>query len=131
VHDFLTVGAPAPLQEGVAAGLEQLQREYYDGLLADYAVRRKVMCQGLRDAGFRCTPPAGSYYVLADFSDLSSLNDIEFSESLTRNIGVAVVPGSSFYSSPELGRKLVRFAFCKTVDLLEEAVQRLLSLRDS
>ncbi len=131
VHDFLTVGAPAPLQEGVAAGLEQLQREYYDGLLADYAVRRKVMCQGLLDAGFRCTPPTGSYYVLADFSDLSSLNDIEFSKSLTRNIGVAVVPGSSFYSSPELGRKLVRFAFCKTVDLLEEAVQRLLSLRDS
>jgi aminotransferase len=129
VHDFLTVGAPAPLQEGVAAGLEQLPQEYYDGLLADYEVRRRVICQGLLDAGFKCVPPHGSYYVLADFSDLSGLDDIEFSYWLAQEIRVAVVPGSSFYSTPEEGRTLVRFAFCKTVDVLEEAAQRLLTVR--
>jgi len=129
VHDFLTVGAPAPLQEGVAAGLELLDRDYYDSLLADYTVRRDVMCRGLVEAGFQCAAPQGSYYILAGFSDLSDLPDDEFSCWLTSEIGVAVVPGSSFYSSPEDGRKLVRFAFCKTVDVLEEATQRLLALR--
>jgi aminotransferase len=129
VHDFLTVGAPAPLQEGVAAGLEQLGRDYYDALLAEYRVRRDVICQGLAAAGFKCTYPAGSYYVLADFSDLSDLPDYEFCTWLTKEKGVAVVPGSSFYSSPSVGRKLIRFAFCKTVDVLEEAVARLMTTR--
>ena len=129
VHDFLTVGAPAPLQEGVAAGLELLGRDYYDSLLADYTVRRDVMCRGLVEAGFQCDAPQGSYYVLADFTALSDLPDDEFSYWLTSEIGVAVVPGSSFYSSPEHGRNLVRFAFCKTVDVLEEAVRRLIALR--
>jgi aminotransferase len=125
VHDFLTVGAPAPLQEGVAAGYEKLGREYYDGLRADYEVRRRVMYRGLLDAGFKCGCPHGAYYIMADFSDLSDLPDDEYSYWLTRDAGVAVVPGSSFFSVPELGRKLVRFAFCKTVDVLEAAVQRL------
>ncbi len=125
VHDFLTVGAPAPLQEGVAAGYEKLGREYYDGLRADYEVRRQVMYRGLLDAGFKCGCPHGAYYIMADFSDLSDLPDDEYSYWLTRDAGVAVVPGSSFFSVPELGRKLVRFAFCKTVDVLEAAVQRL------
>ena len=129
VHDFLTVGAPAPLQEGVAAGLELLQRDYYESLLADYRVRRDVMCRGLVEVGFNCKAPQGSYYVLADFSELSDLPDDEFSSWLTSDIGVAVVPGSSFHSVPEDGRKLVRFAFCKTVDVLEEAVQRLTALK--
>ena len=128
VHDFLTVGAPAPLQEGVAAALETLGRDYYAQLAADYRTRRDLLCGGLLAAGFQCTPPQGAYYVLADFSALSGLPDDEFSFWLTREIGVAPVPGSSFYSRPELGRKVVRFAFCKTTDLLEEACRRLRGL---
>ena len=129
VHDFLTVGAPAPLQEGVAAALEQLGPEYYAGLARDYRGRRDLLCGGLNQAGLRCTPPEGAYYVLTDFSALSDLADDEFSFWLTREIGVAPVPGSSFYSEPELGRKVVRFAFCKTDDLLHEAVARLGKVR--
>lgn len=129
VHDFLTVGAPAPLQEGVAAGYEQLGEEYYETLRAEYRARRQVMYQGLLDTGFKCSCPHGAYYVLADFSELSELPDDEFAHWLTREIGVAVVPGSSFYSVPEMGRHLVRFAFCKTVDVLQEAVERLKAIR--
>jgi len=125
VHDFLTVGAPAPLQEGVAAALESLGPDYYQGLAREYQARRDLLCGGLLKAGFRCTPPQGAYYVLADFSDLSDLPDDQFSYWLTREVGVAPVPGSSFYSRAELGRSVARFAFCKTDDLLKEAVTRL------
>jgi aspartate/methionine/tyrosine aminotransferase len=125
VHDFLTVGAPAPLQEGVAAALESLGRDYYDNLAREYRARRDLICKGLVAGGFRCTPPEGAYYVLADFAQLSDLADDQFSYWLTREIGVAPVPGSSFYSRRELGRNVVRFAFCKTDDLLVEAVRRL------
>jgi aminotransferase len=125
VHDFLTVGAPAPLQEGVAAGLERLDRSYYAQLAAGYRARRDVLHRGLTAAGFRADPPRGAYYILADFSALSDAPDDRFAEWLTREIGVAPVPGSSFFSRSEDGRSLVRFAFCKTEDLLTEAVQRL------
>jgi aminotransferase len=129
VHDFLTVGAPAPLQEAVAVGIETLGREYYEGLARDYRARRDLLCAALVAAGFRCTPPEGAYYVLADFSALSALPDDEFAFWLTKQVGVAPVPGSSFYSRPELGRKLVRFAFCKTDDVLQQAAGRLRSVR--
>jgi aminotransferase len=125
VHDFLTVGAPAPLQEGVAVGIETLGREYYATLSRDYRARRDLICEALVAGGFRCTPPQGAYYVLADFSDLSDLPDDEFAFWLTKEVGVAPVPGSSFYSRPELGRRQVRFAFCKTEDMLREAAQRI------
>jgi aspartate/methionine/tyrosine aminotransferase len=125
VHDFLTVGAPAPLQEGVAVGLERLGREYYTHLARDYRAKRDVLYEGLVAAGFRCARPQGSYYILADFSALSRESDVAFAERLTSRFGVAPVPGSSFYSRPELGRHLVRFAFCKTSDMLDEAVHRL------
>jgi aminotransferase len=128
VHDFLTVGAPAPLQEGIAAALEQLGRDYYEGLAHEYRERRDVLMAGLLAAGFRCTAPEGAYYVLVDFSALSDLPDDEFAFWLTREIGVAPVPGSSFYSRPELGRRQVRFAFCKTLDLLRQAAERLKGL---
>jgi aminotransferase len=131
VHDFLTVGAPAPLQEAIAVGIETLGAEYYEGLACDYRQRRDIMCDGLAAAGFRLTPPQGAYYVLADFSDLSELPDDEFSYWLTREIGVAPVPGSSFYSKPELGRKVVRFAFCKTEEMLKEAAERLAAVRSA
>jgi aminotransferase len=129
VHDFLTVGAPAPLQEAVAVGLETLGRDYYAGLARDYRRRRDVMCEGLRVAGFSLTPPQGAYYVLADFSALSDRTDTDFAIWLTEEIGVAPVPGSSFYSKPEMGRALVRFAFCKTEPMLQEAVKRLAGVR--
>ncbi|MGH7644482.1 MAG: pyridoxal phosphate-dependent aminotransferase, partial [Gemmatimonadales bacterium] len=128
VHDFLTVGAPAPLQEAVAVGIEMLGRDYYERLAADYRRRRDLLCGALVEARFRCTPPEGAYYVMADFSGLSDLPDDEFSFWLTREIGVAPVPGSSFYSRPELGRTLVRFAFCKTDEMLGEAAARLARL---
>ena len=130
VHDFLTVGAPAPLQEGVAAALEGLGSEYYSGLAASYRARRDLMHAGLVEAGFRCAPPAGAYYILADFSDISSQRDDEFAERLVREVGVASVPGSSFYSRPQDGRTMVRFAFCKTEELLAEAARRLGGIRD-
>jgi len=125
VHDFLTVGAPSPLQEAVAVAMESLGPDYYSDMARQYLNRRDVLIPGLQRAGFRCDPPEGSYYVLADFSDLSDLPDDEFAVWLTAEHGVASVPGSSFFLDPEDGRRLVRFAFCKTQDLLGEAVERL------
>src|SRR5574341_493974 len=129
VHDFLTVGAPAPLQEAVAVGIETLGRDYYEGVARDYRRRRDLLCDALKVSGFRCQEPEGAYYVLADFSELSDLPDDEFSYWLTKEIGVAPVPGSSFYSRPELGRTWVRFAFCKTEEVLAEAAERLQAVR--
>ena len=130
VHDFLTVGAAAPLQEAIAVGMETLGQDYYDGLARDYKRRRDILCAGLLKAGFKCRPPEGAYYVMADFSSLSALPDDQFSKWLTAEHGVAPVPGSSFYSKAELGRTQVRFAFCKTEEMLEQAVERLQRLRD-
>src|SRR2546429_492875 len=125
VHDFLTVGAAAPLQEAIAVGLETLGPDYYRSLAAQYRVRRDLLHEALLAAGFRCMPPEGAYYILADFSRLSDRPDDEFARWLTCEAGVAPVPGSSFFSRPELGRNLVRFAFCKTEDQLREAGARL------
>ncbi len=125
VHDFLTVGAPAPLQEACAVAMRDLPAEYYTQLVRDYEQRREVLFEALREAGFRCHRPQGAYYILADFSDLSSADDVEFARHLCREAGVAPVPGSSFFSQPESGRSLVRFAFCKRVQTLEEAGHRL------
>ena len=125
VHDFLTVGAPAPLQEACAAGIAELSDDYYEAMIEDYRARRDVLCDGLSGAGFGCQKPEGAYYVLADFSALSDEPDDTFSRRLAREGGVAPVPGSSFYSDPERGRSLVRFAFCKRVETLEAAARRL------
>ena len=129
VHDFLTVGAAAPLQEGVATGLEMLPPSYYEGLADVYGAKRDLFYPALVEAGFDCRRPEGAYYVLADFSDLSDLPDNEFAFWLTRTIGVAPVPGSSFFHNPKDGRKLVRFAFCKTEALLEQAAERLVTIK--
>jgi aspartate/methionine/tyrosine aminotransferase len=125
VHDFLTVGAPAPLQEAVAAGLEGLGDDYYEGLVQGYRQRRDVLLEGLTAAGFRCRAPEGAYYILADHSELSDLDDTSFALMMARKSKVACVPGSSFFSQPDRGHTLVRFAFCKTLDTLEEAADRL------
>jgi aminotransferase len=130
VHDFLTVGAPAPLQEGIAVAMETLGDEYYEELARDYRRRRDILCAGLVKAGFKCQPPQGAYYVIADFSELSDLADDKFAEWLTIEHGVATVPGSSFCSRPELGRTWIRFAFCKTEEMLKAAVDKLARVRD-
>ena len=132
VHDFLTVGAPAPLQEACAVAIEQLGGDYYSALCAGYRERRDVLYAGLVSAGFRCAPPAGAYYILADFSDLSEDADDVFARGLARGTGngdgVAGVPGSSFFHDPMQGRTLIRFAFCKQLPTLEAAVRRLRTL---
>lgn len=134
VHDFLTVGAPAPLQEACAAGLETLGDDYYAGLAAGYRERRDVLHSALVAAGFRCERPAGSYYILADFSGISELGDDAFARWLAAGAdgrlsrGVATVPGSSFFHDPALGQRLVRFAFCKRIETLREAADQLRAL---
>lgn len=129
VHDFLTVGAPAPLQEAVAAGLELLPRSYYQELGEGYRRRRELLLPALRAAGFRCPTPQGAYYVLADYSALSDQGDVEFARRLVAEHGVAGVPGSSFHAAPDPRRRQIRFAFCKTEELLAQAGQRLAALR--
>ncbi|HUF28077.1 MAG TPA: aminotransferase class I/II-fold pyridoxal phosphate-dependent enzyme [Gemmatimonadaceae bacterium] len=124
VHDFLTVGAPAPLQAAAAIGMA-FDADYYNHLAKDYRIRRDLIVTSLADAGFRFTVPEGAYYVLADFSALSGLDDVAFAKWLTREIGVAAVPGSSFYKNGHGGRGLVRFAFCKRLETLKKAADRL------
>jgi aminotransferase len=128
VHDFLTVGAPAPLQEGLAVTMETVGRDYYEGLAGDYRARRDLLMHALDGAGFRAVAPDGAYYVLADFSALSDLPAPDFARWLTIEGGIATVPGTSFFSRPEEGTRFTRFAFCKTLDLLREASERLQAL---
>ena len=124
VHDFLTVGAPAPLQEAVAVALE-LGRPYYDRLARDYQARRDILVRALEAAGFAPNMPEGAYYVLCDIRPFGFADDVAFARWLVSEVGVAGVPGSSFFSRRELGRHLIRFTFCKTEDLLNEAGARL------
>ena len=128
VHDFLTVAAPGPLQIAGITALE-LPDEYYSKTAAEYDERRTTMMRILGETGFVAQPPAGAYYVMADISHLGFDDDITAATSLVEGIGVATVPGSSFFSDPENGRHLLRFAFCKTLETLEAAGQRLRSLR--
>jgi aminotransferase len=129
VHDFLTVGAPAPLQEAVAAGLT-LGAPYHRDLSSHYRERRGILFAALERAGFRPRLPEGAYYILCDISDFGAGDDVTFARRLVAEVGVAAVPGSSFFSRPELGRDLIRFTFCKTDDLLREAGERLLRARE-
>jgi aminotransferase len=124
VHDFLTVGAPAPLQEGVATALA-LGRPYYQRLAVEYRARRDVLVRALTAAGFAPNTPDGAYYVLCDIRPFGFEDDTVFARWLVSEVGVAGVPGSSFFSRKELGQHLIRFTFCKTEDVLEEAGKRL------
>ena len=124
VHDFVTVGAPAPLQEAVAEGLG-LGRPYYDGLATAYRARRDRLMGALESAGFSPRRPEGAYYILCDITPFGFDDDVAFARWLASEVGVAGVPGSSFYSRPELGRHLIRFTFCKTDDVLAAAALRL------
>ena len=124
VHDFLTVGAAAPLQAAgtVALGLPD---DYYAQLAEGYRARRDLLLAALAQAGFRAYSPDGAYYAMADISALTDEDDVSFARRLTVDPGVATVPGSSFYSRPELGRTKIRFAFPKRHETLAEASARL------
>jgi aspartate/methionine/tyrosine aminotransferase len=128
VHDFLTVGAPAPLQEAGAAALG-LPRAYYENLATGYKARRDRLIPALAEAGFRCFRPRGAYYVMTDITVFGFADDVAFTKYLVKEIGVAAVPGSSFYNDPRDGAKQVRFAFCKRDATLDEAGRRLRKLR--
>jgi aspartate/methionine/tyrosine aminotransferase len=128
MHDFLTVGAAAPLQQAGATAL-RLPETYYQGLCQDYLARRDRMLAGLEDAGFRCFRPHGAYYIMADISEFGFANDVEFAGYLVKEIGVGVVPGSSFYRNPASGAQQVRFTYCKKDATLDEALRRLRNLR--
>jgi aminotransferase len=124
VHDFLTVGAAAPLQAAGAVALG-LPDAYYAGLAAAYRERRDVLLSALDAAGFRTFPPDGAYYVMTDIASLTDDDDVTFAKRLIASPGVATVPGSSFYSRPELGRTKIRFAFPKRLETLHAAASRL------
>jgi aminotransferase len=128
VHDFLTICAPAPLQEAAALALT-LPDDYYANVARAYHIRRDKMMAVLEESGFRALLPEGAYYVMADYAAIQpEMDDVTFSNWLTTEKRVAVVPGSSFYrGNPELGRDTVRFAFPKQLETLEEARERLIS----
>jgi aspartate/methionine/tyrosine aminotransferase len=128
VHDFLTVGAAAPLQAAGAVALS-LPDTYYEQLAAGYRERRDVLLAALDEAGFRAFAPDGAYYVMTDVGSLTDDDDVAFARRLTADPGVATVPGSSFYSRPELGRTKIRFAFPKRLETLRAAAERLTSSR--
>jgi aminotransferase len=128
VHDFLTVGAAAPLQEAGVYALG-LSAGYYEKLQREYQKRRDYLLGILEEAGFKCFKPDGAYYIMTDISDFGFEDDLKFTRHLVQNIGVAVVPGSSFYRRPELGAQQVRFCYCKRDETLEAAALRLQKLR--
>jgi len=130
VHDFLTVGAPAPLQAAGAVGMA-FDADYYNHLVMDYRARREVLCGALAEAGFTFTAPQGAYYVLAGYGAVrEAADDVAFAKWLAADVGVATVPGSSFYRKRDAaGRGLVRFAFCKREETLQAAAERLAGIR--
>ena len=128
VHDFLTVGAAHPLQQAGAYALS-LPRAFYDTLHEEYQARRDFIIPVLQEIGLKCEMPEGAYYVMTDISDFGFADDIEFTKHLIREIGVAVVPGSSFYHDKNLGKQKVRFCFCKKQETLEAAAERLQKLK--
>jgi aspartate/methionine/tyrosine aminotransferase len=129
-HDFLTVGAAAPLQEAGAIALK-FPQEYYEKLASDYAVRRERLLGILTNAGFKCFKPRGAYYIMTDIADFGFPDDVAFAKYLVSEIGVAAVPGSSFYHHPADGRTQLRFTFCKTEKTFQAAEGRLAKLKKS
>ena len=124
VHDFLTVGAPAPLQEAAAVALESPDA-YYRQLADGYRQRRDFLIPALEQAGFRTFQPRGAYYVMTDISGFAFVDDVAFARYLVADVGVAAVPGSSFYSTPEAGNQRLRFHFARRRETLEAAAARL------
>jgi aspartate/methionine/tyrosine aminotransferase len=127
VHDFLTVGAAAPLQQAGAIALE-FPLTYYERLAREYAARRDCLLGILTEAGFRCFKPRGAYYIMTDISAFGFPDDVSFAKYLVKEIGVAAVPGSSFYRNHADGRNHLRFTFCKTEKTFQAAAERLAKL---
>src|SRR6202046_1595649 len=127
VHDFLTVGAAAPLQEAGAAALH-FPQDYYNALALEYTERRDRLLGILSLAGFRCFKPRGAYYIMTDISTFGFPDDVAFAKYLVKEIGVAAVPGSSFYRNSADGRTHLRFTFCKTEKMFQAAAERLARL---
>jgi aspartate/methionine/tyrosine aminotransferase len=123
VHDFLTVGAPAPLQEAGAVALG-LPDDYYTALAANYQKRRDVLLEILTRHHFTCYKPLGAYYIMTDISTFGFADDVAFARYLVKDVGVAAVPGSSFYTT-DAGRTKLRFCFCKRDETLAAADQRM------
>lgn len=128
VHDFLTVGAPHPLQEAAAAAL-RIERHYYEKLAGEYREKRDFLSRVLRETGFRVYQPRGAYYIMTDVSGFGISDDVTFARHLVEKVGVATVPGSSFYSHPSLGATKVRFCFPKKMETLAAAAARLKKLK--
>ena len=128
VHDFLTVGAAAPLQEAAVTAL-RFPRQYYDNLAAMYTRKRDTLLSILKEAGFRCLVPLGAYYIMCDITPFGYDDDYDFTMHLIRDIGVAPVPGSSFFFDPAAGRRWVRFAFPKREETFDDVRARLRRLR--
>ena len=128
VHDFLTVGAAAPLQEAGAVAMH-FSEEYYATLAREYAARRDRLMRILTGAGFRCFKPRGAYYIMTDISAFGFPDDVSFARYLVKDIGVAAVPGSSFYQDPDDGSTHLRFTFCKTEKTFQAAAERLAKLK--
>ena len=126
VHDFLTVGAAAPLQEAIIPGL-RFGQDYYDDLLAKYTHKRDLFCKGLDALGLVHNVPQGAYYVMMDISEFGYDSDLKFCEELAANVGVGAVPGSSFFREPV--NHLIRFHFAKKDETLNDALNRLEALR--
>lgn len=128
MHDFLTVGAPHPLQRAGAVALH-LPPSYHEELVAKYNKNRKRLLTSLTKAGFRCHPPEGAYYIMTDITDFGFPDDTAFAHWLVKEIGVGGVPGSSFYSRPNLGKTKFRFMFSMADDILAEAGERLMQVK--
>jgi aminotransferase len=130
VHDFLTVGAPAPLQAAGAVGMA-FDAEYYNQLAMGYRAKRDQLCAVLAEAGFTFTLPQGAYYVLAGYGAVrDATDDVAFAKWLAADVGVATVPGSSFYRKRDGdGKSLIRFVFCKKPETLDAAAERLAGIR--
>lgn len=128
VHDFLTVGAASPLQQASAMALG-MDDSYFAHLSSDYVIRRNKLLGILEGAGFRCFVPKGAYYVMADIGAFGFSDDVSFARYLVEDIGVAAVPGSSFYAGPSEGASQIRFCFCKKPETLEAAGERLAGLK--
>ncbi|MFC1586725.1 pyridoxal phosphate-dependent aminotransferase [Planctomycetota bacterium] len=129
VHDFVTVGAAAPLQAAGAVAL-RFEDQYYEDLMKMYLSKRDILLEALNEAGFKCFTPQGAYYIMTDISNFGFASDVEFVKHLVTNIGVGAVPGSSFYHRPEKGKQQVRFCFCKKDSTLNTAAHRLLDLKN-
>jgi aminotransferase len=128
IHDFVSIGAAAPLQEAGAVAY-RLPRDYYQKLAADYQARRDRLCKVLWDVGFEFDPPEGAYYIMAGIDAFGAQDDVAFARHLVRDVGVATVPGSSFFQDKELGARYIRFCFCKRDETLDAAAERLRTLR--